>query len=200
MRSCGNASDDGRPHARSAHARSPRALRRHGAGRPPRLARHRRRRARQRRQRSRLRRGDRRRRPRLPSALVGAGRERAAWIVIGLGDPLLGGGRGLLDGVHRRRPLAALSLARPTSATSPTTRWPRAGLVLLVRARAHELDWRLWMDGADRRPRHRGARHRLRLRVHRRPDRRDARCRSRRPSPIRSGTSRCWRWSSASSR
>ena len=36
---------------------------------------------------------------------------------------------------------------RPTSATSPSTRWRRTGVVLLVRARARELDWRLWMDG-----------------------------------------------------
>ena len=36
---------------------------------------------------------------------------------------------------------------RPTSATWPSTRWRRPGSILLVRARARELDWRLWMDG-----------------------------------------------------
>ena len=34
------------------------------------------------------------------------------------------------------------------SATSPSTPSPPSGSVLLVRARADEIDWRLWMDGA----------------------------------------------------
>ena len=45
------------------------------------------------------------------------------------------------------------------------------------------------MDGADRRPRHRGAGRGLRLRLRRRPDQRHAARRSRRPSPTRSATS-----------
>ena len=75
-----------------------------------------------------------------------------------------------------------------------------AGLGLLVRARARELDWRLWMDGADRRARHRGAGRRLRLRLRRRPGPAAPRSKSRPRSPTRSATSRCSRWSSASSR
>ena len=120
---------------------------------PPRLARDRRLRPRLRRQRPALRRGD--RRAGLACMLKAAERRRAsarAWLAIGVGGPLPGAPREIYwTARSSRRPLAALPLARPTSATSPSTRWPRRRSGLLIRARARELDWRLWMDGADRR-------------------------------------------------
>ena len=73
------------------------------------------------------------------------------------------------------------------------------GLALLVRARAAEMNWRLWTDGADRRARYRRPRRRLCLRLRRRSDRRARRSKSPPRSPIRSGTSSWSRWSSGSS-
>ena len=125
-----------------------RARRRHRRRRPARLARARRRRRSTRARRTALRRG--RSSPPAWPACCGRrapARERGAWIAIGAGDPHLGRRRGLLDAAILATTPRPPTPRRPTSATSPSTRWPRLGLVLLVRARASELDWRLWMDG-----------------------------------------------------
>jgi diguanylate cyclase (GGDEF)-like protein len=78
---------------------------------------------------------------------VGAGRERPAWIAIGLGILCWA---------------AAEVYWTASVVNDPSPPYPSladlgyliyypliaVGLILLVRARAHELDWRLWMDGA----------------------------------------------------
>ena len=62
-------------------------------------------------------------------------------------DPLLGRRRDLLDGRDRWERLRAVPLAgrHRLPAFYPLA---YAGIVLLVRARAYEMNWRLWMDGA----------------------------------------------------
>ena len=94
-----------------------------------------------------VRRGRRQRRPRLPAEGARRGRERGAWLAIGAAILCLGRLGDLLDRVHRSTTPRPPIPRPPTSATSPSIRSPRPALVLLVRARAHELDWRLWMDG-----------------------------------------------------
>jgi two-component system, cell cycle response regulator len=76
-----------------------------------------------------------------------AGRERWAWIAIGLG---------ILSWAAAEIYWTAFVVNDPSPPyPSPAdvgylTYYPliAVGLILLVRARAHELDWRLWMDGA----------------------------------------------------
>ena len=77
---------------------------------------------------------------------LGRRRERAAWIADRRRDPLLGRRRGLLDRRDRRQPLAPYPSPADIGylAFYPLA---DAGPGLLVRARAHELNWRLWMDG-----------------------------------------------------
>ena len=78
---------------------------------------------------------------------VGAGRERPAWIMIGLG---------ILSWAAAEVYWTAFVINDPSppypslADVGYLTYYPliAVGLVLLVRARAHELDWRLWMDGA----------------------------------------------------
>ena len=87
-----------------------------------------------------------RRRARLPGSARGCRPERAAWILIGARDPRLGRGRDLLDGDDRSNPDAPYPSPADIGylAFYP---FADAGLALLVRARAHEINWRLWMDG-----------------------------------------------------
>ncbi len=78
---------------------------------------------------------------------LSAGSERGAWIAFGVAILFWAAAEvywtaAILDDPSPPYP------SPPTSATSPSTPWPAIGLALLVRARAQELDWRLWMDGA----------------------------------------------------
>ena len=100
-----------------------------------------------------------------------AGRERGAWIAIGAA--ILGWGAA--EVYWTAAILDAPSPPYPSPADiGYLAFYPLAalGLVLLVRARARELNWQLWMDGVIAAPRNGGPRRRLHLRLRRRPDHR----------------------------
>ena len=115
-----------------------------------------------------LRRDRPRRRRRLPARAravqARAGRLAAARPV----DPLLGSGRGLLDGLHRSNPSAPYPSPADVGylAFYPLA---YAGLAMLVRARTHETRLATLDGRPDRRAWHRRAGRRLRLRLRRRP-------------------------------
>jgi diguanylate cyclase (GGDEF)-like protein len=74
-------------------------------------------------------------------------REHGAWVLIGLGVLSWGVGEVLWTALIEDNPSAPYPSAADVAylAFYPLA---YAGLALLVRARAHEINWRLWMDGA----------------------------------------------------
>ena len=118
----------------------------------------------------------------------GAGRERGAWLAIAAAVLCWGASEIYWTAFLANDP----SPPYPSPADiGYLAFYPLAatGVYLLVRARARELDWRLWMDGADRRARHRGPRARRSSSSSSPTGPPAPRSRSPRPSPIRSATS-----------